>query len=489
MVTSTCLQFSSLKCLVGISLCFTLHSAVSHVNDRGQVGPGPQRLPTHNTSALLNDSFPLHDAAQNARNRLDTFLDTFRPEQSVLRTPLLPNGIEHGHFNVEHDGNALRSDLSSGVKDVIFDGRNDGKASAVSGIILSKKKVVEDDRTKVSNLLKLPSRSEQQDDELLSLIQLGQRSEDESQTIFYDFALVQMLKHKTSAEFVHEKWVKDKLTIDDIQSFLQKYVSDEISFYKSDKQAFGYHTSIKLMEDDVVRMAVGARDFFGGQDAIDRMQKFMTDHFEWQHLAFLMEMDGIDGLNHFYQTIEGGLLHSGWLNYAAFALDRKSITKTDVSEFLRLKRSYAKKDQLNLFHRFLVNRDSNGVKLEAPLTPNDQTQEVASSEARPENISSIQVFDRYIFERYDGQGARAYSLRFSGRFIDVSCLSPPLDEWRSSKSIRLRHLQLEIVKLYDLLYVPDNNFFTMMPMQDKVMQVGMQELIELFLLRHVRRYS
>ncbi|CEG45892.1 uncharacterized protein PHALS_02223 [Plasmopara halstedii] len=452
MVTSTCLQFSSLKCLVGISLCFTLHSAVSHVNDRGQVGPGPQRLPTHNTSALLNDSFPLHDAAQ----KLDTFLDTFRPEQSVLRTPLLPNGIEHGHFNVEHDGNALRSDLSSGVKDVIFDGRNDGKASAVSGIILSKKKVVEEDRTKVSNLLKLPSRSEQQDDELLSLIQLGQRSEDESQTIFYDFALVQMLKHKTSAEFVHEKWVKDKLTIDDIQSFLQK---------------------------------ISARDFFGGQDAIDRMQKFMTDHFEWQHLAFLMEMDGIDGLNHFYQTIEGGLLHSGWLNYAAFALDRKSITKTDVSEFLRLKRSYAKKDQLNLFHRFLVNRDSNGVKLEAPLTPNDQTQEVASSEARPENISSIQVFDRYIFERYDGQGARAYSLRFSGRFIDFSCLSPPLDEWRSSKSIRLRHLQLEVVKLYDLLYVPDNNFFTMMPMQDKVMQVGMQELIELFLLRHVRRYS
>ncbi|KAL7999380.1 hypothetical protein Plhal703r1_c25g0104901 [Plasmopara halstedii] len=36
---------------------------------------------------------------------------------------------------------------------------------------------------------------------------------------------------------------------------------------------------------------------------------------------------------------------------------------------------------------------------------------------------------------------------------------------------------------------PDNNFFTMMPMQDKVMQVGMQELFELFLLRHVRRYS
>ncbi|KAL7687984.1 hypothetical protein Plhal304r1_c020g0071081 [Plasmopara halstedii] len=64
-------------------------------------------------------------------------------------------------------------------------------------------------------------------------------------------------------------------------------------------------------------------------------------------------------------------------------------------------------------------------------------------------------------------GARAYSLRFSGRFIDFSCLSPPLDEWRSSKSIRLRHLQLEVV----------------------VMQVGMQELIELFLLRHVRRYS
>ncbi|KAL7687977.1 hypothetical protein Plhal304r1_c020g0071011 [Plasmopara halstedii] len=483
MVTSTCLQFSSLKCLVGISLCFTLHSAVSHVNDRGQVGPGP--------NGLFSESI-----VSSARNRLDTFLDTFRPEQSVLRTPLLPNGIEHGHFNVEHDGNALRSDLSSGVKDVIFDGRNDGKASAVSGIILSKKKVVEDDRTKVSNLLKLPSRSEQQDDELLSLIQLGQRSEDESQTIFYDFALVQMLKHKTSAEFVHEKWVKDKLTIDDIQSFLQNLWLSHVG-YRWSHRISGYTVEnllanfeqIKLMEDDVVRMAVGARDFFGGQDAIDRMQKFMTDHFEWQHLAFLMEMDGIDGLNHFYQTIEGGLLHSGWLNYAAFALDRKSITKTDVSEFLRLKRSYAKKDQLNLFHRFLVNRDSNGVKLEAPLTPNDQTQEVASSEARPENISSIQVFDRYIFERYDGQGARAYSLRFSGRFIDVSCLSPPLDEWRSSKSIRLRHLQLEIVKLYDLLYVPDNNFFTMMPMQDKVMQVGMQELIELFLLRHVRRYS
>ncbi|KAL7687988.1 hypothetical protein Plhal304r1_c020g0071121 [Plasmopara halstedii] len=414
MVTSTCLQFSSLKCLVGISLCFTLHSAVSHVNDRGQVGPGPQRLPTHNTSALLNDSFPLHDAAQNARNRLDTFLDTFRPEQSVLRTPLLPNGIEHGHFNVEHDGNALRSDLSSGVKDVIFDGRNDGKASAVSGIILSKKKVVEDDRTKVSNLLKLPSRSEQQDDELLSLIQLGQRSEDESQTIFYDFALVQMLKHKTSAEFVHKKWVKDKLTIEDIQSFLQKYVSDEISFYKSEMASLwlshvGYRWShrisgytvenllanfeqIKLMEDDVVRMAVGARDFFGGQDAIDQMQKVMIRRLEWQHLAFRMEMNGINGLGHFFRTFSPTYLLDIWLKYAAFALDRNSITKTDVSRFLRSELSYQKNDQLRTFHNALEVNKRYGAKQEAPLTPNDQMQRVVfrrNREAEPDpNISA-----------------------------------------------------------------------------------------------------
>ncbi|KAL7999381.1 hypothetical protein Plhal703r1_c25g0104911 [Plasmopara halstedii] len=419
MVTSTCLQFSSLKCLVGISLCFTLHSAVSHVNDRGQVGPGPQRLPTHNTSALLNDSFPLHDAAQkseldidasvedarglfsesivsSARNRLDTFLDTFRPEQSVLRTPLLPNGIEHGHFNVEHDGNALRSDLSSGVKDVIFDGRNDGKASAVS------------------NLLKLPSRSEQQDDELLSLIQLGQRSEDESQTIFYDFALVQMLKHKTSAEFVHKKWVKDKLTIEDIQSFLQKYVSDEISFYKSEMASLwlshvGYRWShrisgytvenllanfeqIKLMEDDVVRMAVGARDFFGGQDAIDQMQKVMIRRLEWQHLAFRMEMNGINGLGHFFRTFSPTYLLDIWLKYAAFALDRNSITKTDVSRFLRSELSYQKSDQLRTFHNALEVNKRYGAKQQAPLTPNDQMQRVVfrrNREAEPDpNISA-----------------------------------------------------------------------------------------------------
>ncbi|CEG47174.1 uncharacterized protein PHALS_03823 [Plasmopara halstedii] len=300
MVTSTCLQFSSLKCLIGVSLCFTLHSAVSHVNDRGQVGPGPQHLPTHNTSALLNDSFPLHDVAQKseldidagvedargllpdsiistARNRLDTFLDTFRPELSVLRTPLLSNGIEHGHSSVEHDGNALRSDLSSGVKDVIVYERDDGIASAVNKIGRSEKEVDDKAKKRMFDLLEVEVRSKKQDSELLSIIQRGQSSEDESVTSFYDFALLHMLKHKNSAQVVHEKWVKDGVIIKEIRRFLQKHVLDTVPFFKSNmaslllshvgycwkhksgeltvEELLEYFEQIKLMEDDVVRMA------------------------------------------------------------------------------------------------------------------------------------------------------------------------------------------------------------------------------------------
>ncbi|KAL7687985.1 hypothetical protein Plhal304r1_c020g0071091 [Plasmopara halstedii] len=414
MVTFTCLQFSSLKCLVGISLCFTLHSAVSHVNDRGQVGPGPQHLPTHNTSALLNDSFPLHDAAQKseldidasvedarlfsesivsgAHDKLTMFFNTFVSKESVLRKPLLSN-IERSHSSVEHNGNALKSDLSSGVKDVIFDGRNDGKASAVS------------------NLLKLPSRSEKQDDELLSSIQQGQRSNDESVAIFYDFALIHMLKHKTSAQVVHKNWVTEGVTIYKIEKFLRKHLPDEIPFFKSEMASLWlshvgyrwkhgvkgftvddllkYFEQIKLMEDDVVRMAVGARHFFGGQDAIDQMQKVMMEHLEWQHLAFLMEMDGLDGLKHFYRTCSQTFQLSNLFRYAAFALDRESITKTDVSTFLLLEFSQKKAGQLDTFHNTITGYERSQIELKAPLTPNDQTQGVVFRQHQAEPDQKI----------------------------------------------------------------------------------------------------
>ncbi|KAL7688935.1 hypothetical protein Plhal304r1_c017g0061171 [Plasmopara halstedii] len=51
------------------------------------------------------------------------------------------------------------------------------------------------------------------------MIQRGHILEYKSVKLFADFALLHMLQHSTSAEVVHEKWVKDEVYVDEIQSF------------------------------------------------------------------------------------------------------------------------------------------------------------------------------------------------------------------------------------------------------------------------------
>ncbi|CEG41517.1 uncharacterized protein PHALS_11858 [Plasmopara halstedii] len=105
MLAIPCVEFSSLKCLIGITLCISLHSAIGQVNDRGSIVPEARSFSTHNTAAAFKDALPIQNGSGESKLDIDT---SDKEERSLIGAFLdglqgfVDLGGEVVHFGTDH---------------------------------------------------------------------------------------------------------------------------------------------------------------------------------------------------------------------------------------------------------------------------------------------------------------------------------------------------------------------------------------------------
>ncbi|CEG46619.1 uncharacterized protein PHALS_03217 [Plasmopara halstedii] len=232
------------------------------------------------------------------------------------------------------------------------------------------------DRKRLNDLSKDKKRSAEDDSELLLLIQTCQRSHNQDDRINGDLAFVGMLQHPTSGKLAREQWVKDQVTVGQAYNFLLIHVKKKNDKFFMDEMGslwlsyVGYcwehgHSEFspidvlgliersELKEKEVVNLVEEARNYVGGQKAVEELQRILLNNVRLQNMAYAMEQNGLDGLIHFAETFTGSSLSETWLSYVAYTFSCSDVEDLDIVAFLSAKKQYTMDMQLELFNTWL----------------------------------------------------------------------------------------------------------------------------------------